>query len=261
MMFKGTEKVSGADFSRIVDENGGDHNAFTGADYTAYFESMSAARIAVALELEADRMRNLILNESDFQTERQVVLEERRLRTEDNPISTLYEQLNAAAFTLQPYHWPIVGWEEDLKRLTLPDLAAYYRKYYAPNNSFIVAVGDFKGDEMLGLIHTAFGSLPAGEPVEPSQYREPPLTGERRLVVKKEAELPYVAMAFHVPNLSEPDSYVLEVIASVLSAGKSSRLYRRLVEEQQLALSAGADYELLSVDPSKIGRASCRERV
>ena len=163
MMFKGTEKIGPLEFSRIVQENGGNDNAFTSRDYTAYFENLSSDRVQVSIDLESDRMQNLRLNEEDFRTERMVVMEERRLRTEDNPAAILQEQLEATAFQTQPYHWPIIGWMDDLARLTVEDLRKYYRIYYNPVNAFIVVVGDFKKEDLLARIEKAFGSYPKGE--------------------------------------------------------------------------------------------------
>lgn len=250
MMFKGTEKIGPEQFSRIIQENGGDDNAFTSADYTAYFENLSSDRIQVAIDMEADRMQNLVLRQEDFRTERMVVMEERRLRTEDNPQSVLIEQILATAFQIHPYRWPIIGWMEDIARFTLEDLKAYYRTYYHPANAFLVVVGDFKKEELLSKIEKAFGPYPKG--VAPIQDRDqdPPQIGERRIFVKKEAQLPFLVMGYHVPNLREPDSYVLEVIATLLSGGKSSRLYQGLVREKRLVLSADAGHDLLSRDPS-----------
>jgi len=249
MMFKGTETVGPQDFSRIILENGGRYNAFTSKDFTAYFENLSADRIQVALDLEADRMENLILRKDDFDTERKVVMEERRLRTEDNPKAYLMEQLGATAFITQPYRWPIIGWMEDLRRITLEDLEAYYRTYYNPANAFIVVVGDFKTDDLLPQIEQAYGSIPKGPAPNQDRNVDPPQSGERRITVKREAQLPYLLKAYRVPNLRDPDSYVLEVIATILSRGKSSRLYQRLVREKRLALSIEADHSLLSRDP------------
>lgn len=249
MMFKGTAKVSGPDFSRTVQENGGNYNAFTSTDYTAYFETMSADRIGVAISLEADRMHNLVLREEDFRTERMVIMEERRQRTDDSPKAYLVEQLHAAAFVEQPYHWPIVGWMNDIERLRLEDVRAHYERYYSPANTFIVAVGDFKTGEMLAKIKAAFGSYPAGTAVPRTRFTDPPQTGERRITVKREAKLPVIVQAYKVPGISDPDSYVLDLIEGVLSSGKSSRLYRRLVREDKIALSVDAGNPLLSIDP------------
>jgi len=250
MMFKGTEKVGPEEFSRIIQENGGNDNAFTSRDYTAYFENLSADRIQIALNLESDRMQNLMLREEDFHTERMVVMEERRLRTEDNPQAYLQEQLEATAFQIHPYHWPIIGWMEDLARLILEDLKSYYRTYYNPVNAFLVVVGDFKKEEILPRIEKAFGPYHKGAMPNQEKEKDPAQAGERRIFLKKEAQLPYVVMGYHVPNLREPDSYVLEVIATILSGGKSSRLYQSLVREKRLVLSADADHSLLSRDPS-----------
>jgi len=249
MMFKGTNKFGPEEFSRIIQENGGNNNAFTSRDYTAYFENLRADRVDVAIELEADRMENLVLREEDFRTELMVVMEERRLRTEDNPQAYLFEQLMATAFQIQPYHWPIIGWMGDLGRLKLEDLKAYYRTYYNPVNAFLVVVGDFDRAELLRKIEKAFGPISKGVSPPQDVALEMDQVGERRIVVKKEAQLSSLVMGYHVPNLRDPDSYVLEVIATLLSGGKSSRLYQSLVRDKRLALSVDADHSLLSKDP------------
>jgi len=250
MMFKGTERVGPEEFSRTIQENGGNDNAFTSYDYTAYFENLNADRVQVAIDLESDRMQNLLLREHDFQTERMVVMEERRLRTEDNPQAVLIEQVMATAFQIQPYRWPIIGWMEDIARFTLEDLKTYYKTYYNPVNTFLVVVGDFKKEELLPRIEKAFGSYPKGVAPTQDKDKDAPQIGERRIFVKKEAQLPFLVMGYHVPNFREPDSYVLEIIATILSGGKSSRLYQSLVREKRLVLSADADHSLISLDPS-----------
>jgi zinc protease len=250
MMFKGTEKVGAEEFLRIIQENGGNFNAFTSYDYTGYFENLSSDRVQVAIDLESDRMQNLILRQEDFRTERMVVVEERRLRTEDNPQAFLLEQMMATAFQIHPYRWPIIGWMEDLSRLTLEDLKSYYRTYYNPVNAFLVVVGDFKKDELLPKIERAFGSYERGVVPNQDKVKDPPQVGERRISVKKEAQLPFLVMGYHVPNLRDSDSYVLEVIATILSGGKSSRFYQSLVREKRLVLSADAEHSLLFRDPS-----------
>ena len=249
MMFKGTRQIGPEEFSRIVQENGGNDNAFTSRDYTAYFQNLSSDRIQVSLDLESDRMQNLLLREEDFRTERMVVMEERRLRTEDNPTGVSLKHLQASAFQVHPYRWPIIGWMGDLKRLTLDDLKEYYTTYYNPSNAFLVVAGDFKKEELLPRIEKAFGSYSKGVAPNQEKDKEPFQMGERRILVKKEAQLPTILMAYHVPNLHDPDSYVLEVIATLLSGGKSSRLYQNLVREKRLVLRAEADYSLLSYDP------------
>lgn len=249
MMFKGTKKIPAEAFNRMVQENGGRENAFTSEDYTAYFQNIAADRIEIPLLIESDRMHNLILRESDFQPERMVVMEERRMRTDDNPHVYLREQLDAAAFQAQPYHWPVIGWMDDIARITLQDLKAYYRDHYSPRNAILVIVGDFRKERLLPQIRRLFGSITKGRPPAAFSCKDPPQTGERRLVVNREARLSTLVAGYHVPNLRDPDGYVLEAIASILAEGKSSRLYVDLVKEKQLALDIDADYPLLSVDP------------
>jgi zinc protease len=248
MMFKGTKSVGPEEFSRFIQENGGDDNAFTSSDYTTYFENISGEKIDLPIRLESDRMANLLLRQEDFRTEQLVVIEERRLRTEDNPQAALYEQMEATAFQVQPYHWPVIGWMGDLERLTVEDLKKHYSTYYNPSNAFIVVVGDFAREKIIEMVEKSFGSLPGTTPPLEAGIVEQPQTGERRIVVKKEALTPFVAMAYHVPNLRDPDSYVLEVIASLLSDGKSSRLYKGLVREQRIVLNTNAENSILSRD-------------
>jgi len=250
MMFKGTEKIGSEEFSRIVAQNGGNDNAFTSRDFTAYFENISSDRVGVPIELESDRMHGLLLREEDFKTERSVVMEERRMRTDDNPKALLSEQLSAAAFLVQPYRWPVIGWMQDIARYTVEDLKAYYGTYYLPVNAFIVVAGDFKKEDLMPRIEKAFGGIRPGTAPDQRRDREDRQLGERRLVVRKEAQIASVEKAYHVPNLKEPDSYVLEVIAALLSSGESSRLQRSLVRQKHLALSVSADNELVSKDPN-----------
>ncbi|OPY79780.1 MAG: Protease 3 precursor [Syntrophorhabdus sp. PtaU1.Bin153] len=250
MMFKGTKGVSGETFTRIIEEAGGNNNAFTSKDYTAYFESMSADQIHVAIELEADRMHNLLLRARDFETERMVVMEERRLRTDDDPQTCLDEQLTATAFHIHPYRWPVIGWMQDLKALSLEDLTEYYRTYYNPANAIVIAAGDFKKTEMLTKIEKAFGSIPRGPSPNQTKPLEDPQSGERRIRMNREVQLPFVLMGYHVPNLRTPDSYVLEVISAILAQGRSSRLYENLVRERSVAQSTNAEHDLVSRDPS-----------
>ncbi len=249
MMFKGTQKVTGEEFSRIIQENGGNQNAFTTHDYPAYFVNISADRIQIIMDLEADRMQNLLLREQDFVPEKAVVMEERRLRTEDDPQSVLLEQLEATAFQAQPYHWPIIGWMQDIQRFTLEDLKNYYQTYYKPVNAFLVAVGDFQKKDLLASIEKTFGSIRGGKAPNQERDKDPAQMGERRIAVKKEAQLPSLVIGYRVPNIGHPDRYVLEVISALLSGGKSSRFYQDLVQERQLVLDADSENSLLSHDP------------
>ena len=249
MMFKGTPNHGKGEFSRIVAKNGGTENAFTANDYTAYFENFASDRIELSLDLESDRMQNLSMDPKEFQLEREVVKEERRTRTDDDPYSFLIENLYAVAFLVHPYHAPVIGWMSDIDHLTRDDAFNYYKQYYLPNNATIVVVGDFNTKTLLPKIKSFFEKIPKGP--EPPRYvpPEPVQLGERRAVVKREAQLPFVFAAFHTPNYQSPDTYPLAVLSSVLSAGKSSRLYRSLVYQQQIALDAGGHYEGLTTDP------------
>lgn len=250
MMFKGTSKVGPEEYSRIIARNGGRSNAFTSADHTVYFATMSREKIGVEIDLEADRMANAFLDGKYFEPEKKVVMEERRLRTEDNPVSSLAEVTAAVAYTVHPYRRPVVGWMQDVENLTREDLRRHYQTYYAPNNAFIVVAGDFSTQEILAKIKAAFGKIPRG-PVAPKvKIEEPPQSGEKRVILKKEAELPFLLIYYHVPNLHSPDSFALDLLTVVLAGGRSSRLYQDLVYHRQIARSVDSDYDGLSVDPS-----------
>jgi zinc protease len=249
-MFKGTPKAGPEHYSRVIAKNGGRSNAFTSQDVTVYFATMSREKIGIAIELEADRMTNAFLNGKYFEPEKNVVMEERRLRTEDNPVSALAEVAGAVAYTVHPYRRPVIGWMNDILRLTPEDLQKFYRTYYVPNNAFLVVVGDFASEEILGKIKETFGRIPRGAQPPEVAVEEPPQRGERRATFKKEAELPFLLLYYHVPNLMDSDSFALDLLAVILAGGRSSRLYRDLVYEQRLARSVGADYGGLSIDPT-----------
>lgn len=250
MMFKGTEKYGAEEYSRIIQRNGGNENAFTGEDMTTYFATLASDRLGVAIDLEADRMHNLRFDEEQFTPELNVVMEERRLRMDNNPTSALFETLNAVAYTAHPYQWPVIGWMNDLRLLTRGDALAYYKLHYTPGNAFAVVVGDFESDAMLATLEKHFGAVPRGPLPPPVLAVEPEQQGERRAVVRRPAHLPFVAIAYHVPNLRSADGHVLEVLSQILAGGKSARLYQDLVYERRLARSAGASYNMTSADPS-----------
>ena len=243
MMFKGTHKYGPGEFSNIVARNGGVENAFTSRDYTAYFENWASDRIDVSMELESDRMNGLLLDEKEFSKERQVVMEERRMRTEDDPTSLLVEELFATAYKVHPYHWPVIGWMGDIESFTIDDLRAYYKAHYTPNDAVVVVVGDVDVGEVFRKMEKWFGPVPS-RPVKTHHItKEPPQRGEKRVqVVSKEARLPFVMLAFHVPTAGSKDEYALEILASVLGDGKSSRIYRHFVREERSALFAGVYY-------------------
>ncbi len=254
MMFKGTKKHPPGEFSRIISANGGSENAFTGDDYTAYFQTLEKSRLPVSFELEADRMRNLKLLPEEFTKEQQVVLEERRLRTDDQPRAKLGEQFSAVAFTNSPYRNPVIGWPDDVSRLTVGDLSEWYQRWYAPNNATVVVVGDVNPNEVFKLAQKHFGPLkPSQLPVVKPQA-EIEQVGLRRITVKAPAKLPYVVLGYKTPVLhgavEEWEPYALEVAAGVLDGGNSARLESRLVRGQQIAASVGAGYDLYARMPS-----------
>jgi zinc protease len=250
MMFKGTPTTKPEEYSRIIAKNGGRANAFTSSDMTVYFATMSRDKIGIEIELEADRMANALLGETYFEPEKKVIQEERRLRTDDNPASALGELASAVAFLVHPYRRPVVGWMDDIQNLTRQDLVDYYRLYYAPNNAFVVVTGDFSTAEILPKIIAAFEKIARG--AEPPKVRaeEPPQRGERRIVLKKEAELPMVLIFYHAPNLKSPDTYALDLLSVVLAGGRSSRLYHNLVYQKRIVRSVDADYSGVSIDPA-----------
>ena len=250
MMFKGTSTYGPRMYARLIEQNGGQDNAFTSHDHTAYYVNIAADKVDLVIALEADRMRNLLLDPKDIDAERQVVMEERRTRTEDDPEGFLGEELASIAFKAHPYRWPIIGWMEDIRRVSPEEIRAYYTTYYVPNNGLVVAVGDFNGPELLEKIKRAFGAISRGREPPPVRAAEPPQNGERRVTVRKEAELPIIFVGYPVPNFRSPDAYALEVLSHVLAEGRSSRLYRRLVYEQQIVLDAGGDYSYFSTDPN-----------
>jgi len=250
MMFKGTPRHGPRQFARLVERHGGQDNAFTSQDVTVYFVNIAAEHVELVLDLEADRMRNLLLDPAEIQSERQVIIEERRTRTEDDPGGFLGEEVAALAFRSHPYGQPIIGWMPDLERIGPAEIRGFYDTFYTPNNALLVAVGDFRADDMVVKVRQRFGGLPRGPAPPRVTAVEPPQNGERRVVVHRQAQLPIVYLAWHVPNHRSPDAAALEVLSTVLSGGRSSRLYRHLVYERRLALEAGGDYSYTSLDPS-----------
>jgi zinc protease len=250
MMFKGTERHPPGEFSRIIAANGGRENAFTGRDYTAYFQTLSKDRLEVSFELEADRMRNLLLPAEEFAKEVEVVKEERRMRTEDQPTSLTYEQFTAAAYRSSPYRNPIIGWMNDLDNMEVEDLRDWYRRWYAPNNATLVVVGDVEPEAVLTLAKKHFGPLKPENLRPPKPPREPKQLGLARIEVKAPARQPYLIMGYKSPVLGQVDqaweAYALEMLVAILDGGDSARLARNLVRGREIAVSAGAGYSAFS---------------
>jgi zinc protease len=250
MMFKGTDTHPPGEFSRIIAANGGQENAFTSQDYTAYFQRLERSRLPVSFELEADRMRKLRLLDEEFKKEINVVMEERRMRTDDKPTALTHEQFMAAAYTASSYRTPTIGWMNDLENLDLADLQAWYQRWYAPNNAIVVVVGDVQPDEVLALAKQYFAPLKPETITQSKPRIEPPQQGRRTLQVEVPAEVPYTILGFKVPVLKtagdDTEPYALEVLASILDGGDSARLTTELVRGSQIAASAGAGYDLYS---------------
>ena len=261
MMFKGTKKYAPGQFSRMIAAAGGKENAFTGQDYTCYFQQLEKSNLPLSFKLEADRMANLQITDAEFAKEIKVVMEERRWRTEDKPQSKVNEQFQATAYRAHPYARPVVGFMNDLENMTASDAREWYNNWYAPNNATIVVVGDVKTQEVLKLAKQYFGKVkPRKLPARKPQV-EPPQIGERRVVVKAPGKLPYLVMGFHTPTLQDKvapewEVYALDVLSSVLSGNDSARLNQKLVRETSLAVDVGAGY-----DSTNRGRESLFELV
>ncbi len=250
MMFKGTEKYPAGRFSEIIAANGGQENAFTGQDYTAYYQFLGSDRLEIAFELEADRMRNLALPQEEFDKELEVVKEERLMRTDDAPESLTYERFNAVAFLNSPYHHPVVGWMEDLNTMEVGDLREWYQHFYSPNNATLVVVGDVEPKAIFALAKKYFGTLEPSLLAKPKPRLETAQHGERRIKVHAPSKLPYLLMGYHVPVLktskTEWEPYALDVLAGILDGGASARLTKDLVREQEVATAVGAGYRMTS---------------
>ena len=249
MMFKGTKAVPAGKFSRLIAAAGGKENAFTAQGQTTYYQQLEKSNLPLSIKLEADRMANLNLTDEEFAKEIKVVMEERRWRTEDKPQSKVNEQFNSTIYHVHPYGRPVVGWMNDLENMTAADAREWYNTWYAPNNATLVVVGDVNAQDVLKLAKQYFGplkphALPARKPqVEPEQK------GERRVVVKAQAKLPYVLMGFHVPSLQDADKdvdpYALEILAGVLNGNASARLNQNLVRQSQIAIDVDAGYDMV----------------
>lgn len=250
MMFKGTKNVPSGEFSKQIAAAGGVDNAFTSRDYTGYYQQLHKRNLPLAMELESDRMRNLILTEEEFAKEIKVVMEERRLRTDDVPRSLIYEKMMAVAYQAHPYKQPVIGWMNDLENMTVQDAQVWYDRWYAPNNATLVIVGDVDTKEVLRLTRKYYGQIESRPLTPPLASRkpqtEPSQAGIKRLTVKAPAQLPYLIMGYHTPTLQDVkadwEPYALEILEGVLDGNASARLNKALTREQQIASSIGAGY-------------------
>ena len=253
MMFKGTQKVPRGEFSRIIARAGGRDNAFTSRDYTAYHQQLHKAKLALVLELEADRMVNLQFSEEEFAKEMKVIMEERRMRTDDDPHAQLSELMMATVYAAHPYRAPVIGWMNDLENMRLADARAWYMAWYAPNNATLVVCGDVEAEQVFRLAEKFFGPIPARTLPQRKTQVEPPQRGVKRISVKAPAEQPYLLMAYQVPVLRDVDNdwepYALAVLGGVLDGSPAARLPRELVKSSRIANSAGSNYDITNRGP------------
>ena len=251
MMFKGTQTTKPGEFSEIIARVGGRENAFTGTDYTCYFQTLEKSNLELALKLEADRMQNLNLSEEEFNKEIKVVMEERRWRTDDKPEGLLNENFNALVFNAHPYGRPIVGWMSDLESMNYQDARDWYQDWYAPNNATVVISGDIDPKNAYSLVEKYFANIPKKIVKERKPQAEPNQLGKRMIEVSAPSELVRLQMGYVVPTLDklnptqDKDAFALDVLANVLSGGPSARIYKSLVKSGK-AVSALASYPLLS---------------
>ena len=237
MMFNGAKKYGPKMFDRAMEDHGGRNNAYTSEDVTVYQDWFPPTALPLIFDLEADRTRDLSFDAKMVESERAVVANERRLSVENNDRNLLGEQLMAAAFTAHPYHWPVLGWMVDIENWKREDLEQYYRIYYAPNNCELVIVGDVQQDAVIQLARQYLEPIPSQAPPLPVTTTEPEQPGERRVYVNKFAQVADVQVAYHSPAATDPDYIPLDVVDYILLKGESSRLYRRLVDQEQVAVS------------------------
>ena len=251
MMFKGSKELGPEEFSRIIQANGGTLNAFTTTDNTSYYENLPADKLELAVRLEAERLENLRLTEENLEAERQVVRSERKLRSVNSPFGLIVEQLFALAYEQHPYRWPVIGWDSDLRNLTLEDCREYYRVHYAPNKAVVVIVGDVDAGEAAKIVERYYGHLTSQPPPRLTITPEKPQRGEKRAVFKKISQVASFFAAFHIPGITHPDLFPLQILCMALSTGRSSRFYEKF-EKPGKAVEARAEMgypPFFSMDP------------
>jgi zinc protease len=247
MMFNGAKKYGHGDFDRTLELAGGSNNAYTNNDTTVYQDWFPAAALETVFDLEADRVENLAFEPAIIKSEREVVYSERRLRTDNSNPGALIEQLDAAAYTAAPYHWPVVGWPTDIEAWTMDDLKSYHAMGYSPSNATMVVVGAVKAEEVFRLADKYMGPIPVHDPPPPVRTKEPVQNGERRVYLDRMAQAPLLFAAYHTVDAQSPDYYALQLVDNLLTTGQSSRLYRAVVDAQ-LATSVGSS-QAAKIDP------------
>ncbi len=239
MMFNGAKKYGPGEFDRVMEANGGSNNAYTSENVTVYQDWFPRSALELIFDLEADRIQHLSFDPEIVESERGVIASERRQAVDANNFGLLNEQLSAAAFTAHPYQWPVIGWMSDIEAWTMDDLKSHFRMGYSPSNATMVVSGDVTFDEIVKMAEQYIEPIPSSAPPPAVRTKEPEQLGERRVEVRKFAQLPIVMMAWHVPQTAHPDYYALQALETVLFSGQSSRMYRRLVDRDQIALSVG----------------------
>ena len=235
LMFRGTETRGPEEFSRILQSRGGEINAFTTRDHTSYFENLPSEHLELGLELEADRLLHLKLDNDTFDPELQVVISERKLRSVDSPLGLVEEELFATAYTQHPYQWPVIGWDQDLRHLSLKDCLAYYRSQYHPGKLTVVIAGDADPGQARDLVARYFGAIPNPGTPPPHPFTEPPQRGERRAVVKKVSQVEALLAGYHVVDMGHPDHYPLQLLSIILTGGKASRFHQEFIRPGKAA--------------------------
>jgi zinc protease len=247
MMFRGTKQTPGDEYSQIIAKNGGDENAFTTHDFTAFYEQIAADRLKLVMDLEADRMVNLDLSDNSVSTERDVVLEERRMRVDNNPQAMLGEQMEAALHLSHPYGRPVIGWAEEVRRLDRAAAQDFYDHHYAPNNAILIVAGDVTPDQIKSLAQSEYGKVAAREIPPRAEFAEPPRMAETRMTVQRpDTPVPVFTRTYRVPSYAQAapgQAESFELLSQVMGGGQTSTLYRILVEQKKLASEAGANYE------------------
>lgn len=241
MMFNGAKKYGPGELDRVMEANGGSNNAYTTQNVTVYQDWFPRSALDLIFDIEADRIRDLSFDPEKIKSERGVVASERRTSIDANNFGILDEQLWATAYTAHPYQWPVVGWMSDIEHWTMEDLKHHFEMGYSPSNATMVVVGDITPEEIFKLCEKYLEPIPSHAPPPPVTTVEPEQQGERRLVVKKTAQLPVLMIGYHVPQTNSPDYYALEILRTILSSGESSRLYQRLVDKDQTALDVSVD--------------------
>jgi zinc protease len=248
MMFNGAKKYGPGQFDKTMEAAGGSNNAYTSNDLTVYQDWFPNSQLELIFELESDRVQNLAFDPKIVESERQVVYSERRLSVDNDNFGLLEEQLEATAIMAHPYHWSVIGWPSDIEKWTLDDLKTYFAKGYSPSNATMVVVGDVKADNVFSLAEKYMEPIPAHDPPPPVRTVEPKQLGERRIAVHKFAQLPIIEIGYHVPQAQGADYYTLELLQALLTTGESSRLYRSLVDQQQLAVQVQSGHQA-TIDP------------